>query len=393
MRWPLLLIAAAALRAATAADIVAAADASLSDTARDEPGSAARAEAIQTALDGAGELPVAERALVRTALAEAWLDAAQPARCIALATEILAIPDLPGPARERAALAWIAAARGSLRGGDAVAATTALDALAKAGDAGPRAAAHALVARAEIALVMDPDRKPADGPAALAAIDQALQILGSAPPAERVPVYLLRVTAMERSGMKPSEILAWLTARKDDPAAAEIAASAVADLDRLIGSPAPGLSGPRGDGAAQGAIDLSAFRGKTVLVDFFATWCQPCLKVAPAIVAVAKAHPDLQIIGVSLDNAATLAEIPAFMAKHGAAWPVIADGLGWDSELDDAWRVGAIPSLFLVAPDGRIVAGDLVGADEAETVRRIEEALANPGRPAAKPAAATDAIP
>lgn len=395
MRWMLPLAVVAALRAATAADIVAAADASLTQSQRDEPGSGARAAALVAALEGAGDLPATDRVVVRLALAEAWLDANRPERCVEVATATLALPALAPELRERAALAWIAAGRAYARRGDAAIATTTLDALAKAGETTPRASAHALIARAELALVLGPDRKPLDAAAGLAALDKALELLASAPAAERVPVYTLRVTAMERNATKPKEILAWLEGHKGDPAAAEVAESAIADSDRMVGAPAPALAGPRGDGAAQGQIDLLLYRGKPVLVDFFATWCQPCLQVAPAIVDLAKRHPEMQVLGVSLDNTATIGELPAYLAKHGATWPVIADGLGWDSELDDAWRVTAIPNLILVGPDGRIAAGDLVGADAEETTKRVEAALAalQAPPPAPKPPEATDVIP
>lgn len=380
-------LAAPALAAASAAEIVAAAEASLTDVQRQDPAAAARAEAIAAALEAVGDLPAAERLAVQVALAEAWLDGSQPERCLALATAVQADAASTPALRERAALARSAAARALLRAEDEQAAAAALAALAAAGDAGPRAAAHREVVGAEMALRLDAERKPRDGAAALAALDRALALLAEAPPAERVPVYLLRLTAMERGGAKPEEVLAWIEARKPDPAAAEVLPQAATANDRMVGQPAPALKAPRLDRAGE-VFDLASLRGRAVLVDFFASWCKPCAFVAPAVADFAAAHPELAIVGVSLDNPQTIGDLPAFLAAHRITWPVIGEQLGWDGELDDAWRVDGIPALILVAPDGTIAATGLVGGTVDETTANLERALqALSGPPPAQPRA------
>jgi thiol-disulfide isomerase/thioredoxin len=391
MRFILALATAAALRAATAADVLAAADASLSDTQREEPGSAARAEAIAAAIEGVGAIAAADRLSLRLSLAEAWLDGFQPKRCAEIAAAVQA-DDAASPAlRERAALARTAAARALLRDGDPAAATGLLDTLEKAGDAGPRASAHLRIARAEIGMALGPDRKPVDAPAAVIALDQALVFLADVPAPERVPVYLLRLTAMERGGAKPAEVMAWLQEHIADPAAAEIAASAVTAGDQLVGQPAPPLKAPRLDQAG-GQLDLSSFTGKMVLIDFFASWCGPCAQVAPAVARFAQAHPEIQVIGVSLDNAQTMGDLPAFMAKHAITWPVVGEGLGWDGEIDDVWHVQAIPSLFLINEQGAIVSNDLVGDGPDATLERLEAVLKSaPAQPEPAPKAPVEA--
>lgn len=380
MRLVVLLAAAAVLRAASAGDVLAAADASLTEVQREEPGSTARAEAIAAALDGA-ELPPIERLAVRLSLAESWLDGHQPLRCAEIATAVMKDASLTAPLRERAALARAAAARALLRDGSREAAVAELDALAAAGDAGPRAAAHLHIARAELGMALNDERKPNDIPAALTALDAALTLLKDVPSAERIPVYLLRLTAMERGGAKPAEVLAWIQARVADPAAAEVAASAITAGDRMVGQPAPALKAPRLDKPGQ-PFDLAALRGKPVLVDFFASWCAPCAAVAPAVARFAAQHPDIHIIGVSLDNPQTMGDLPAFLAKHAITWPVVGESLGWDGELDDAWRVDGIPNLILVNADGTVAANELVGGSTQETLDKLEEALRALPKPA-----------
>lgn len=385
MRLVVLLAAAAALRAASAGDVLAAADGSLTEVQREEPGSTARAEAIAAALEGA-DLPPIERLAVRLSLAESWLDGHQPLRCAEIATAVMKDAALTAPLRERAALARAAAARALLRDGSREAAVAELDALAAAGEAGPRAAAHLHIARAELGMALNDERKPSDIPAALVALDAALTLLKDMPSAERIPVYLLRLTAMERGGAKPAEVLAWIQARVADPAAAEVAASAITAGDRMVGQPAPALKAPRLDKPGQ-PFDLAALRGKPVLIDFFASWCAPCAAVAPAVARFAAQHPDIHIIGVSLDNPQTMGDLPAFLAKHAITWPVVGESLGWDGELDDAWRVDGIPSLILVNADGTVAANELVGGTTQETLDKLEEAVRALPKPAKNAAA------
>jgi thiol-disulfide isomerase/thioredoxin len=386
MRLIVLLAAAALLHAASAGDVLAVADASLTEVQREEPGSTARAEAIAAALEGA-DLPPVERLTVRLALAESWLDGHQPLRCAEIAAAVMKDAALTTPLRERAALARAAAARALLRDGSREAAVAELDALAAAGEAGPRAAAHLNIARAELGMALNDERKPNDIPAALTALDAALTLLKDVPPAERIPVYLLRLTTMERGGAKPAEVLAWIQARVADPAAAEVAASAITAGDRMVGQPAPALKAPRLDKPGQ-PFDLAALRGKPVLVDFFASWCAPCAAVAPAVARFAAQHPDIHVIGVSLDNPQTMGDLPAFLAKHAITWPVVGESLGWDGELDDAWRVDGIPNLILVNADGTVAANELVGGSTQETLDKLEEAvraLPKPAKDAATP--------
>jgi thiol-disulfide isomerase/thioredoxin len=384
MRLLVLIALAGSAYAANAVDVVAAADASLTEVQRDEPGSSARAEAITAALEGAGDLPAIERLTVQTALAEAWLDAGKPVLCLELATAVQAHGTATPALRERAALARAAAARALIRAGEAPAGTAALAALAAAGDAGPRAAAHQRIAQAELGMALDAERKPTDIPGALAHLDAALELLRAQPAAERVPVYLLRLTVMERGGAKPAEVLEWIQAKVDDPAAAEVAATAVTTQDKLLGQPAPDLIAPRLDAPGE-IIDLAKLRGRPVLVDFFATWCKPCAAIAPAVARFAQLHPEVQIIGLSLDNAQTIADLPAFIAAHAVTWPIIGEKAGWDGEIDDVWGINAIPSLVLIAADGSMAANDLVGGTVEETVEKLvaaAKALDAPAKPA-----------
>jgi thiol-disulfide isomerase/thioredoxin len=353
----------------------------------DEPGNPARAKAIAGLFKEELGLSKVELLDLRLALAGAWLDAGKLTEARAELATVLAAKEATAAQRENAGLTMVAAWQAEWKLAEKPAEVpSALTALAPLGDLGKRVAARAHSAEAQRLLaVKQPD-------AVLAHYDQALDLLKDQPAAERVPLYALRLLAMEELGQKPDEVQTWLQGRAADPAAAQVLASALTSGEKLVGQPAPALKMKRVDGV-DGVLDLTAYKGKPVLIDFFATWCKPCASVAPIVAAVAKKLADdkgLVTIGVTLDTKDSLPNLAGWIAKNGIAYPVVGDGLGWDSEVDDAWHVDGIPALILVAADGTVAANDLMGANVDETVRNIEAALDGakhpPGAGAPQPA-------
>ena len=100
-------------------------------------------------------------------------------------------------------------------------------------------------------------------------------------------------------------------------------------------------------------------KNKYTLIDFWASWCGPCLKEMPNVVnAYNKFHDKgLEIVGVSLDNKkeAWIAAIK----KQNMPWPHMSDLKGWESAGAAAYNVSAIPANVLISQDGKIVAKDL----------------------------------
>lgn len=99
-------------------------------------------------------------------------------------------------------------------------------------------------------------------------------------------------------------------------------------------------------------VSSDAFKGKVVVVDFWATWCPPCIKEIPGYIEMQKKHgaDGLVIVGVSLDSKGP-GVVKAFMEKYGVNYTIVmADG-----EVDSAFGgIEAIPTTFVIGRDGRI---------------------------------------
>lgn len=147
-----------------------------------------------------------------------------------------------------------------------------------------------------------------------------------------------------------------LLTRFSDP---ELRAKVRDDLARLdmVGKPAPTLIAKD---LAGRTLHLADLKGKYVLVDFWATWCAPCVAETPTLKKLYEAYhaKGFEIIGVSLDE--TLDPLSDFVKARKIPWPQVHN-LTCGSDLQAAFGVSTIPATFLVGPDGTIVRLELRG--------------------------------
>jgi thiol-disulfide isomerase/thioredoxin len=100
-------------------------------------------------------------------------------------------------------------------------------------------------------------------------------------------------------------------------------------------------------------FDLGAQRGHWVIVNFWATWCVPCIKEMPALSHYVATHPEVRAIGLAYEDS-EVADIKAFLGKHPVAYPVAQVTL--DKPLQDFDEPRGLPTTYLIAPDGTAAA-------------------------------------
>jgi cytochrome c biogenesis protein CcmG/thiol:disulfide interchange protein DsbE len=100
-------------------------------------------------------------------------------------------------------------------------------------------------------------------------------------------------------------------------------------------------------------VKLSDYKGKIVIIDFWATWCPPCRKGIPDLIDLQKSYSkDLVVIGISLDQERTLKDLKPFIENYGINYPVV---LGDQKVVLDYGGINAIPTSFIVDQKGYIV--------------------------------------
>jgi len=108
-------------------------------------------------------------------------------------------------------------------------------------------------------------------------------------------------------------------------------------------------------------LSIANHKGKVVLIDFWATWCGPCVHELPNVIAAyAKYHAKgFEIIGISLDQ--DRQKLETFLKDKNMTWQQFFDGKGWENKLASKYGIQSIPATFLLDGNGKIIGKDLRG--------------------------------
>jgi peroxiredoxin len=119
------------------------------------------------------------------------------------------------------------------------------------------------------------------------------------------------------------------------------------------------------------SIRLSDFKGKVVLLDFWASWCKPCRASNKELAKIYPKYKDkgFEIFAVSLDE--SKADWKKAVAADKISWLQVNDGGGFDSRTAQKWDLYAIPTSFLIDKNGTLVAMDLEGKELEKVIKSL----------------------
>jgi len=126
-----------------------------------------------------------------------------------------------------------------------------------------------------------------------------------------------------------------------------------------VGAPAPAFSLQQLDGG--GALSLASLRGKTVVLNFFASWCDPCKREAPALEKLWQQDRGQNLVVLGVDtNELSRGDGLRFVHAHGVTYPVVSDPGGTVAQ--NRYDISNLPVTYVLDGKGRIIGGEILGA-------------------------------